>query len=204
MKKRNLVIYSLVGIVVVVVLFTLRIGDPHQEYIKKVMATRNNKDQFMKSKESPLSQGQKRAFQELSYFAIDTAYRMRAQIKYKPDRRIIHIPTNTGEQRRYVDIAAISFRLNGKSYSLDLWQSVDDSGSDLFLAFTDMTNGSGSYGGGRYLDLDAGDIENESITVDFNFAYNPYCAYNFNYSCPLPPAGNHINQAIAAGEKSFE
>jgi uncharacterized protein (DUF1684 family) len=73
----------------------------------------------------------------------------------------------------------------------------------LFVPFKDMTNGKETYGGGRYLDLETTDIQNDSVILDFNKAYNPYCAYSNGYSCPIPPKENHLAVSIEAGEKTF-
>ena len=98
------------------------------------------------------------------------------------------------------------FKLNGKKYTLAIYQNVDlvnTAGYEdyLFIPFKDLTNGEDTYGGGRYLDLKI--PEGETILIDFNRAYNPYCAYNHNYSCPIPPFENHLKVKIEAGVKKY-
>jgi hypothetical protein len=73
----------------------------------------------------------------------------------------------------------------------------------LFLPFTDETNGKGTYAGGRYIDMNTADFKNNRVTIDFNKAYNPYCAFGGGYQCPKPPDENHLNITIEAGEKNF-
>ena len=104
----------------------------------------------------------------------------------------------------YVKYAELRFTLLGKTCKLDVFQSldlakIDEYKDSLFLPFTDLTSGNGSYGGGRYVDLriPLGD----SVTIDFNTAYNPYCAYNHDYSCPIPPKQNDLQVEVKAGVK---
>jgi len=99
------------------------------------------------------------------------------------------------------------FMLNGKEYSLELYQNPELMQEDgyedyLFLPYTDLTNGRQTYGGGRYLDLRI--PEGNSIILDFNRSYNPYCAYNKKYSCPLVPSVNNLATEVLAGVKDFK
>jgi len=119
------------------------------------------------------------------------------------DTTRLKIGRTDGSSELFVRYAYASFQLGGRQNRLLLLKSNEQAKEDeLFLAFTDKTNGFKTYGGGRYLDLEwKGD--KDKITIDFNFAYNPFCAYNANYSCPLPPTQNHLEIAIRAGEKEF-
>lgn len=95
----------------------------------------------------------------------------------------------------------MKFTLNGKALELNVYQSRKNYQTDkrLFLLFTDLTSGNESYGGGRYIDLRIPD--DDEVILDFNKSYNPYCAYNYNYSCPIPPAENHLDISVKAGVK---
>ena len=95
------------------------------------------------------------------------------------------------------------FKLKGQQFNLNIYQNVESEDKDyLFLPFSDETNGIESYGGGRYIDLRI--PEGNQLTIDFNSAYNPYCAYNDKYSCPLTPRKNHLDVEVKAGIKVFE
>jgi len=115
--------------------------------------------------------------------------------------------TTTDRLPVYKLYATANFKLNGENFSLEIYQNeklllTPDYEDYLFLPFTDLTNGESSYGGGRYIDLLL--PEGKSIIIDFNQSYNPYCAYNEKYSCPIPPKYNHLNVEVFAGVKKFD
>ena len=112
--------------------------------------------------------------------------------------------TTTNRLPKYEVYGIASFELNGNGYQLNIYQShrlreTDEYKNYLFLPFNDLTNGDETYGGGRFIDLEIPD--NDSIIIDFNKAYNPYCAYNPKYSCPIPPEENDLDVHISAGIK---
>jgi len=107
--------------------------------------------------------------------------------------------TSTGDSQPYVRWGMISFHVDGEAATLTVYRDKDD--GEFFLPFTDLTSGQSSYGEGRYVDVQP--LHHGRFLVDFNYAYNPYCAYNPNWSCPIPPTENRLNVAIDAGEKSF-
>ena len=124
-----------------------------------------------------------------------------------PSPELFAIQTSSGKERSYGRVGKLEFKIDGKNYVLMAYQAQKEignkeAGGHMFVPFTDETRGRESYGGGRYLDI--GMPKGESITVDFNLAYNPYCAYNYKYSCPIPPRENHLPVRIAAGEKKFK
>jgi uncharacterized protein (DUF1684 family) len=106
--------------------------------------------------------------------------------------------TSTGDSREYKRAGKVRFDVEGQAAELTIFQ---DSSGELFLPLRDATSGKESYGAGRYLEPDL--IDDETVHVDFNYLYNPYCAYNEAYSCPLPPGENWLRVPITAGEKSF-
>ena len=110
--------------------------------------------------------------------------------------------TNTGSVTSEIRYGNLFFELNNRQYVLPVYREVGAEDDYVFLPFTDLTNGDLTYGGGRYLDFTF--PLKETVLIDFNKAYNPYCAYNPKYSCPLVPSVNHLDIAIIAGEKSFE
>jgi len=177
------------------------------EYIKAVEAGRAMKDrQFRSGRNSPLTMDQMRDFRQLPYFPVDPGYRVTARFVANSEPHLFAIQTSTGEERVYVRVGRLEFQLGGNDLTLMTYQSEDEvrmkDKGHLFVPFTDKTSGRLSYGGGRYLDIawPAGD----ATVIDFNLAYNPYCAYNHNYSCPIPPRENNLPVEILAGEKTFK
>jgi uncharacterized protein (DUF1684 family) len=177
------------------------------QYIKAVETQRAMKDrQFRSGRNSPLTVDQMRDFRQLSYFPIDPGYRVPARFVANSEPHLFAIQTSTGEERVYVRVGRLEFQLAGRNLTLMTYQSEEEvrmkgKGGHLFVPFTDKTSGRHSYGGGRYLDI--GWPQGETTIIDFNLAYNPYCAYNHNYSCPIPPRENSLPVAILAGEMTF-
>jgi uncharacterized protein (DUF1684 family) len=174
-----------------------------REYLESIEEKRGQTDLFMaQSPDSPLPAGKRASFQGLSYFPPDPAYRVKARLVRLEGQEEIVVPTSDGSLRRYLRYAWAEFDLQGKRHRLLLLQDRESRVSNrLFLAFWDQTSGAETYGGGRYIDLFQQVAE--EITIDFNLAYNPYCVYNYSYSCPLPPAENRLAVAIRAGEKMY-
>ncbi len=153
----------------------------------------------------PLS---KKELKYLDFFAPNINYRVSATFKRTPDEKPFEIPTSSKVTKKYVKYGELNFALNGKEYRLNIYQSLTlrkmpQYRDYLFLPFKDLTNGKLSYGGGRYLDLKLGDLKTGTVMIDFNKAYNPYCAFSDGYSCPIPPKENHLDVEIIAGEKKF-
>jgi uncharacterized protein (DUF1684 family) len=109
------------------------------------------------------------------------------------------MPTSTGTQRRYQQVGVLEFLLQNQTMTLGAFVEDGQPIVDLFVPFADTTSGSDTYPAGRYLDLHP--TSTGIYTIDFNRAYNPYCAYNESYECPYPPASNRLKIAIRAGEK---
>lgn len=179
-----------------------------EKYLQDVEAKRRWKnEQFRHSGNSPLTPEQRMKFRELNYFPVDIAYRVEATFVDTKDPVRFKIRTSTGEERLYAKIGELRFGLGWGRYSLMAYQAVEmsDQGRerDLFVPFTDKTTAGQSYGGGRYLEVHVPQ-KGGTVVLDFNLAYNPYCAYNLNYSCPIPPRENHLPIKILAGEKIFK
>lgn len=142
-------------------------------------------------------------FQGLAYFEIDTSYILKAHFKLDKGKWF-EMPTTTARKPIYRRYGFVEFELNGIQHQLTVYQNKalrKKSGLEdyLFIPFNDLTNGKESYGGGRYLDFRI--PKTSSVALDFNLAYNPYCAYADRYSCPIPPAENKLLIEIRAGEK---
>ncbi|MEN8226479.1 MAG: DUF1684 domain-containing protein [Bacteroidota bacterium] len=181
---------------------------PDTEYIKEIDSHRlemNNK--FADSASSPLTKEGLAHFEGLAFFPVNEKYRIEASFTMNPDPEPFEMETTTSRKPIYVKYGEARFTLDGNPYMLEIYQSekamqMEEFKEYLFLPFKDLTNGNQSYGGGKFLDLKI--PAGNTIIIDFNLAYNPYCAYNHRYSCPVPPEVNHLNIEIPAGVKAYE
>lgn len=155
---------------------------------------------------SPLPDRYRKDFVSLDFFEPDTTYQVLARLVRSPEALPFDMPTTTDRLSRERKYGTLFFELHGQPLSLEVYQNMDlmlQEGLEdyLFLPFTDTTNGTETYSGGRYIDLRI--PEGETLLLDFNKAYNPYCAYNAKYSCPIVPSVNQIPMAVRAGVKAF-
>lgn len=164
-------------------------------------------EEFKDPETSPLPDRYRKDFESLDFFAPDTTYSVTAKFVRTPNALPFLMATTTERKSTEVVFGIVHFKIKNKDYQLEIYQNkelmLEEGYEDyLFLPFTDLTNAEETYGGGRYIDLriPIGD----SIQLDFNHAYNPYCAYNKKYSCPLVPGVNHLNIRILAGVKAFD
>jgi uncharacterized protein (DUF1684 family) len=145
-------------------------------------------------------------FHGLNYFDVDPAYRVTAKFKRIKNGQITSMKTSGTKIKSYRPYGTLTFRINGKKCKLTLYQMAEPSRPDLagylLLAFTDKTNGFETYGGGRYLDFHTKDITDEMV-LDFNYCYNPYCAYTDGFNCVIPPIENVLPVEIKAGAKKW-
>lgn len=204
MKAKNIIFLAAAAVVIVSLIYSFMGGDDQAAYIEEINKEREEKDRFMKSsKESPFKSNPE-GYKGLSYYPPDAKYRIIADLTPIETQEIVTLTTNTGEEQQYQQYAFAEFDLDGLHHRL-LILEVMGSGplrGKLFFAFGDETSAVDTYGAGRYLDLEK--VPGSStITLDFNKAYNPYCAYISNYSCPLPPAQNLLKIPIKAGEKTY-
>jgi uncharacterized protein (DUF1684 family) len=147
-------------------------------------------------------------FKGLDFYPVTVQWRVSAKVEYIEDGEEFEMATSTERRPKYRPFAKLKFEIDGKPQELTAYQNVkmsqDPEYKDyLFLPFTDETNGDESYGGGRYLELDASEMTS-TAEIDFNKCYNPYCAYNGKYSCPIPPKENSLSVKIEAGVKAFD
>jgi len=165
--------------------------------------------EYADKKTSPLTDEDFKTFKSLDFFPIDSAYKVTATLTYVKDAPVFKMQTTTDRLPLYRTYALAKFKLKGKEFEIPIYQSqelmTDPQYSDyLFLPFKDLTNGKSSYAGGRFLDLKIPNDSAKTMVIDFNRAYNPYCAYNHKYSCPIPPDANVLDIAIPAGVKAFK
>jgi len=161
---------------------------------------------YADEKDSPLMEEDLKEFKSLDFFPIDSTYKVHAKFELEDNPIFFEMPTTTDRKPIYKTYGTATFVLEGKELKLHIYQNQDlikkpEYKNHLFIPFTDLTNSKGSYGGGRYIDLEI--PEGNTIVIDFNTAYNPYCAYNHKYSCPIPPRENDLAIAIEAGVKDF-
>ena len=162
--------------------------------------------EFADSNQSPLDSTDLKLFTSLHFFEPDYNYRVEAKFIKAENEKHFKMPTTTDRMPEYIKYGELHFNVSGAELQLSVYQNVElvkkeEYKDYLFIPFTDLTNGFETYGGGRYLDIR---YSNEQIFVlDFNKAYNPYCAYSGRWSCPIPPEENHLNIEINAGVKSF-
>jgi uncharacterized protein (DUF1684 family) len=153
---------------------------------------------------SPLTKKDFKKFKSLEFFKINEDLRVIANFKRTPNEKPFEMLTTTSRLAKYVTYGIATFNINNKKYQLNIYKSTTNTKPKykdyLFLPFTDLTNNNESYAGGRFISLNTNDITKENtIVINFNTAYNPYCAYNHKYSCPIPPKENHLNIRIDAG-----
>lgn len=158
---------------------------------------------FKDASKSPLLPKDLKGFTGLDFFKPDTNYVVKARFELNPNPITILMPTTTERLTQEVVYGYAHFSLGDNSYTLELYQNQNqESGENqLFLPFGDLTNGIETYGGGRYIDLEI--PKGDSILIDFNQSYNPYCVYNKKYSCPLVPRQNVMKTKVMAGVKMF-
>ena len=157
---------------------------------------REQKDIFLATdRHSPLTARQRKDFKGLEYFPENPYLRLEVQIEELPEKDTIELQTSTGSRRAYTRYGTFKFNVEGQAAELTLF--ADSNG--FFLPFADSLAGKVTYSAGRYLEPEP--LPNGRLLVDFNYAYNPYCAYNELYSCPLTPFENRIKVPIRAGEK---
>lgn len=182
------------------VCFAFAKAQSHQSEILSYQQEQNQK--FKDSEKSPLTQGDRKSFKGLPFFPIDSSYRITARYEQLVEPYQVKFPTTTRREAVYLAFAKAIFTLNGKKQELILYFSPSlarqkEYQDYLFIPFTDPTNGEETYGGGRYLEGRIPDAD--IIVLDFNKAYNPYCAYNPRYSCPIVPQENQISEPVKAG-----
>jgi uncharacterized protein (DUF1684 family) len=167
--------------------------------VDQLIAFRQAKDEFFQSSpQSPLSPEQQEHFGGLSYYEPDPALVFDLQPEQFGEKAHVKMQTSTGETRSYLRWGKVTFQVAGEEASLTLYFTPGT--LEFFVPFTDATSGTETYGAGRYLEL--GRLPDGKVHLDFNMAYNPYCAYAPQWSCPIPPRENRLKVPIRAGEKN--
>ena len=163
------------------------------------------KEDFLKDERSPL---QEEDLPYLNFYPAKEAYKIQAAFTRTPDAKPFDLATYSGITKPYVQYGTLTLPFQDSVISLAVYQSLRLAKLPMykdyfFIPFKDLTNGEDTYGGGRYMDVKISDIEEQTLTIDFNKAYNPWCAFSDGYNCPIPPVANHLEVAIEAGEMNF-
>lgn len=200
--------FKQISILILIALFSSSAFAQEDEYGEPTEQARVLRDKdFKDALKSPLELEDFPYFNSLSYFPVKDSFKVTARFTRTPSEKKFEMPTMNGKSKTAVKFGEASFTLNGKEYKLGLYQlekvaQMEKYKNHLFIPFKDLTNGKESYSGGRY--IDALIPETDTITIDFNRAYNPSCAYNkTKFSCPVPPRENHLKIGIEAGEKNY-
>ena len=190
-----------VGMILIIVLsiYMLMLSTETDDYSREILGQRTTKDVWLSNDfESPFVKTNT-PFQRLNYFPPNQEFTITAKFTINNNADSVNLITNMGEAQTYLIYGTASFNISGMECTLQLLHLA--SGGELFIPFMDTTSGNSTYGAGRY--LAAGIPIGDEIILDFNKAYNPYCAYVDGFSCPFPPKANILKVAIEAGEKTY-
>ena len=171
----------------------------------EVIQGRAEKDKSFKlAHESPIPHEDREDFSSLDYFPYDATYRVQAKLLRHESQDTISMETSKGHNETYLKYGSFEFEVNGQHVVLQAYKPLHQHHEEetLFVPFRDKTSGKESYGAARYLDIPEG--PGDTYQIDFNVAYNPYCAYSDDYVCPFPPSENWLDVDIKAGEKAYK
>ncbi|MFD2248339.1 DUF1684 domain-containing protein [Pontibacter ruber] len=201
--KRPFKLIILAGIALVLFYFVNESFLSDDNYLIPLKKEREDKDLSFRGKEnSPFTEEGRKIFQNLKYYEPNLDYRIKVKVEKLAKQDTLYMPMTNGSTEPYLVYAKTAFELEGQPQQLTLYKKVKEAKDQLFVPFTDKTNGFDTYGGGRYLDVpyEEGD---KTVVLDFNRAYSPFCAYNPDYVCPVPPKANRLTVGIPAGEKNY-
>ncbi len=179
---------------------------PDQEqYVKEVEQFRKEKDDYMKNNSaSPFNQDSTAQFKPLNYYNADPAFVFKSKLYEYQQKDTISVYGTKGEERKAMRYGYVTFDYKNQTYKVNVYKGTSSQGEEYYsIWFTDKTTGDETYGVGRYIDFDINPYNNYVYTIDFNLAYNPYCAYSAKYSCAIPTKEDHLDLAVTAGEKKF-
>lgn len=178
----------------------------NESFISEIQTYRQTQIKNLTANNSPLTA---EAASRLAFFEPNEHLQLLARIDMLQPDETIQISTYSGIQKEFIEYATLTFELDDKPYKLTAHKNVKSMRmpmykNKMFLMFMDLTTGESTYGGGRYLYIDESEITDGQIILDFNKAFNPYCAYSDGFNCPIPPQENRLDIAIHAGEKDFQ
>lgn len=205
MRPTKILTYAGALIVIIILIFNINPNSSApaatDNYAEEVEKYRNEKHEFMKTNEASPFIEQSVSYDSLKYFKVDESFKIKATVEEIKDGELHRLATSDGKEKVFKEVAILHFDLQKSHQDLTLLQSQET--SDYFLPFYDETSAITTYGSGRYLEVDYASGQSK-VTLDFNYAYNPYCAYTAGYSCPVPPKTNYLSIAVNAGEKNYD
>ena len=171
-------------------------------WLKELEERRKEKDDFFATQhESPIPHGERKGFRGLKYFPPDRKFTINTKLQRYEKPEIIQMATSAGTAQRFYRIGYFEFEISTDKVRVQAYQSAERKGDEIFIPFRDKTSGKDSYDSGRYLDFHSS--KDDEYLIDFNFAYNPFCAYSDEYVCPFPPNENWLDVEIRAGERKY-
>ena len=194
--------------IVLIIIYTVLLSCKEQKrYIPNLTEFQKELNASFKDvTKSPLAKNDRQNFVSLDFFDFDSSYVVKAVLIPSLKDSIFNMKTNTDRMHSYNKYGKIKFKLNENYFELNVYKDneliTDQTDDELFLPFYDNTNGITTYSGGRYIDLKFS--KDSIIYIDFNKAYNPYCVYNYKFSCPIVPSENYLELDIKAGVKDFK
>jgi len=175
--------------------------DDEASYRERLTAFRAARDKQFREDKDPIPANKRDVLLPLRYYPPDPAYTVAAVLRLGQERPVVLMPTSTGTIRKYERVGVLEFTFQGENLSLGAFIEAGTREIEgLFVPFVDATSGTETYPAGRYLDIPP--TTTGLYEIDFNRAYNPYCAYNATYECPYPPPSNRLKVEIRAGEKA--
>lgn len=210
MKNKNLIFIIAAMVLILAVLFIVTrkpsYSPEEEKYIKQIEEKRTEKDNWMKNDpNSPFNKKGKVEFHSLKYFDVDPAFVFHSKLTENEVKDSITTQGTKGDIRKGVRWGYVEINYMDQNYKINVYQMKSAATGETYYAiwFTDITTNDATYGVGRYLDFEKSDDPEHIYQIDFNLAYNPYCAYSSNYSCTVPLKEDFINIAVKAGEKKF-
>lgn len=204
MFKNKFFLLSILAVVIAIFVYSF-VGNEEikatqsivNKYVTTIQTLRSNKDSYLKKDtSSPIEN--KANFKGLKYFEINPAFKIISKIDKLTSGQTINISMSGGEVEEYEAYGNVIFEIEGVKCALKIFKTPE---GNLFLPFKDLTSNKETYGAGRYLDFGIDDVNDNQLTIDFNKAYQPFCAYNHTFTCPVPPAENFLNVSVKAGER---
>jgi uncharacterized protein len=202
MNSRRNSLFIVIGVgTVMLIAFLFQWLLTEDTYVADELAWRKTRNaEFKTSDASPIPDSLKATFDSLNWFPIKRELRITARFEENPEFQRIEMPRSKAAPETYIIAGWVHFKVDGLDCKLTCYQPNPKDSKTLFIPFRDLTSGASTYGGGRYIDTRRA---NGRVPLDFNRAYNPYCVYNYDFACPVPPAENRLTVAIEAGEKEF-
>ncbi len=176
-----------------------------ENYISATLSDRALKDSALQyDVQSPFNRDPKATFSPLKYYEPTSEFIFKSKLFENDPKDTVDVYGTRGELRRVINYGFVILNYNGEDYKVNVYKGFSRQGQPYYsIWFTDKTTGNETYGVGRYLDFEKDSDPDHIYTIDFNWAYNPYCAYSAEFTCPIPRGEDYIDIEIKAGEKNF-